>query len=56
MKEDRRSIWYDKPSELENQPFWICYHACMLFLHGVFTYDQFEEVYKDQSPKVENKP
>lgn len=45
-KENTINLWVDRPSELENQPFWICYHACMLFLHGVLTYKQFNKIYK----------
>lgn len=43
------SIWHDNIKEYRNPEFWICYHACMLFLHGIFTYDQFNEIYKKQN-------
>lgn len=39
------SVWEIEP-ESENPQFWICYHAAMLFFHGIFTYEQFDEIYK----------
>lgn len=41
--------WADPVDETKNEPFWICYHACMLFLHGAFTKEQFDQVYNKYS-------
>jgi hypothetical protein len=35
--------------ETKNSPFWICWHAGMLFLHGVITYQAFENIYNKYS-------
>lgn len=42
---------WDTIDETENQPFWICWHACMLFLHGVITKQEFDKIYNDQINK-----
>jgi hypothetical protein len=38
-------------TETNNEPFWICYHAVMLFLHGVITKEDFDKIYKQQTLK-----
>jgi hypothetical protein len=38
-------------TETNNQSFWICYHAVMLFLHGVITKEDFDKIYKQQTLK-----
>ena len=40
---------WDLKDETTNAPFWICWHACMLFLHGAITKDEFDEVYNKYS-------
>jgi hypothetical protein len=42
------SIWEAQDHESKNPSFWICWHACMLFLHGILTYEQFEKIYNSQ--------
>lgn len=37
--------WQPINDETTNSPFWICWHACMLYLHGVISYQAFEEIY-----------
>lgn len=41
-------IW-DNTSESEDSAFWICWHACMLFLHGVITKSEFDKIYNKHS-------
>jgi len=37
--------------ETKDEDFWICYHACMLFLHGVISYEDFKNIYNQQTQK-----
>lgn len=39
------SAW-NPADETNNPAFWICWHACMLFLHGVITKETFDSIYK----------
>lgn len=41
--------WNNIPDETDNAKFWICWHACMLFLHGVISYNEFEKIYNSHS-------
>lgn len=38
------NIWEVRPSELDNAPFWICYHAVMLWLHGVISKEDMDTI------------
>lgn len=37
--------WKEVTDETKNAPFWICWHAGMLFLHGVITIETFNSIY-----------
>ena len=39
------SIWDEIKPESEKPEFWICYHACMLFLHGIINLETFNSIY-----------
>lgn len=43
---------WETVDETKNASFWICWHACMLFLHGVITKSQFDEIYNTQTNQL----
>jgi hypothetical protein len=43
------SGWDNIELESDNPVFWICYHACMLYMHGVLTYEDFMKIYHEQT-------
>ncbi len=45
-------MWEQTIDETKNPVFWICWHAAMLFLHGVISYEQFNEIYDNQVKKL----
>ena len=45
-EEIERALLWNCTNETDNPRFWICWHACMLYLHGVFSYEQFDKIYQ----------
>jgi hypothetical protein len=43
------SGWIEIRNETDNPEFWICYHACMLFIFEVITYETFMSIYNKYS-------
>lgn len=45
------SIWENIPSERDNAPFWICYHAVMLWLHGAISKADLDTIFEKYTIK-----